>query len=133
MTVTALCQTRSTRLLIFNAIESAGLTCGQCNTHPDRAGAPERRPESFLMGLSTQQPHYVLITSEYLNDPSLFEEAKRAAPTAQLILCLLPNAVETIANLWPVLDTLEFDVLCSLPDLTNCLTTLQAGHFYKSA
>ena len=46
---------------------------------------------------------------------------------------MLPDAVATISNLWPLLDTLTFDVLCSLDELTNCLTTLQAGHFYKSA
>ena len=55
------------------------------------------------------------------------------APKSQLILCLLPDAVATIAGLWPVLDTLDFGVLCGLDELTNCLTTLKADHFYKSS
>ncbi|MCX6215437.1 helix-turn-helix transcriptional regulator [Spirosoma sp.] len=36
-------------------------------------------------------------------------------------------------HLWAILDNLEFDVLCSLDELTDCLLTLKAGRFYQSS
>lgn len=123
MPISTLCLRRSTLLLVSDALEAAGFM----------GKYPQSNPNRFLTNLSTEQPHYVLITSEYLNNPPLFEEAKRIAPKAQLILCLLQDAVATIGGLWPMLDILDFDALCSLDELTNCLTTLKAGHFYKSA
>ncbi len=123
MNLTALCPRRTTLLTVLANIESAGLAVRQGYTQPDL----------FLEKLTAEQPHYALLTSESLSSLHLLEQMKRAAPNCQLILCLLPDAVATIGGLWPMLDTLDFDVLCSFDELPICLTTLKAGHHYTTS
>ncbi len=123
MNLTALCSRRTTLLTVLDSIELAGLTVRQGYTQPDL----------FLEKLTAEQPHYALLTSESLSSLHMLEKMKQAAPNCQLILCLLPDAVATIGGLWPMLDTLDFDVLCSFDELPKCLTTLKAGHHYTTS
>ncbi len=122
MTINAFCQHRSTLLMVSAAIESAGVTWKQ----------PQTNPNLFLTNLATEQPCCILITTDNPNDPHLFAEARRIAPNARIVFCLSSD-VNTVDTLWPILDALEFDVLCQLHELTNCLTALKADRFYKSA
>lgn len=122
MTLHAFCQHRSSLLMVSAAIESAGVTWKQ----------PQTNPNLFLTNLATEQPCCILITTDNQSDPYLFAEARRIVPDSRIVFCL-SNSENTIATLWPLLDALEFDVLCQLHELTNCLTVLKANRFYKSS
>jgi DNA-binding NarL/FixJ family response regulator len=123
MNLAALCQRRSMLLIALAAIQSAGVNCALSHTNPT----------IFFAKLAAEQPNSILITSESLDDPNILVDIRRTVPNAQLILCLLPDAVNSIDSFWAVLDDLGIDTLCQLDELTNCLITLETGHFYKSA
>ncbi|WP_338870392.1 LuxR C-terminal-related transcriptional regulator [Spirosoma sp. SC4-14] len=88
--------------------------------------------KSFKNTLRTQQPAFTLLTSEYIDQPDFFASIRQYAPATRIILCLLPDAANPLL-VWPLLDNLDIDVLCKLPELNECLTALAEGYFYASS
>jgi DNA-binding NarL/FixJ family response regulator len=123
MKLASLSTRRIIALAISGAIETAGLS-----EHTHQAG-----PNQFLAILPTRQPDGVILTGEFITDPPLFAQIRQTSPTAKIILCLLPDSTEPSEALWPSLDKLDFDVLCYLDELSDCLTTLKSGHFFSSS
>ncbi len=88
--------------------------------------------KTFQHTLRIQQPAFTLLTSEYIDQPALFASIRQHTPTTRIVLCLLPDAANP-SLLWPLLDNLDIDVLCKLPELNECLTALAEGYFYTSS
>ncbi len=123
MSLAALCSRQSVRLRISAASDAAGLVWKTPQTDPDR----------FLAQLPTEKPRFALITSEYLSQPNLFASVRNAHPETRIVLCILPEVESQMASLWSVLDALDIEVLCTLDELSDCLTALKADRFYTSA
>ncbi|MEZ0487352.1 helix-turn-helix transcriptional regulator [Fibrella aquatica] len=122
MSLAALCPRQSTALLIMAASDEAGLHCRKSQT--------ETRP--FVDDLITTQSRFALVTHNYLNDAALFAQIRTATPQTQIVICLTDDTL-TPTCLWALMDELDFDVVCTLPELTACLQTLSNDRFYKSS
>ncbi len=122
MSLIALCPRRSTVLKIVAATDKAGLNWQ----------TPQTNPLLFQERVATVRPRFALITNEALENPTLFTNTRNISPQTSIIVCLTPETTMSKC-LWAVLDNLEFDVLCTVNELTDCLLTLKAGRFYHSA
>ncbi len=122
MSLLALCHRRLALLKIAAATDQATLNWQT---------SPTNLP-LFQEQVQTKQPGFVLITNEHLNDPTLFTSIRAASPHTYIVVCLIQEMVMD-NHLWAVLDNLEFDVLCTIDELTDCLLALKAGRFYQSS
>ncbi|SOD79458.1 LuxR C-terminal-related transcriptional regulator [Spirosoma fluviale] len=122
MSLLALCHRRSTVLKIAAAVDEAALNWR----------IPPTTIRLFQEQIVAQSPGFALISNDHLEDPALFTTIRAASPNTYIVVCLIPETVMT-NTLWAVLDNLEFDVLCTLDELADCLITLKAGRFYKSS
>ncbi|MBO0949532.1 helix-turn-helix domain-containing protein [Fibrella forsythiae] len=122
MSLAALCPRKSIALLIMAASDEVGIQWRN----------PQSEAHRFIDGLATAQPRFALITQDYLRDPTLFTHIRAASPQTQIVICLTSDEL-TPQALWALIDELEFDVICTLPELTACLQTLISGRFYKSS
>ncbi|GAB2581713.1 helix-turn-helix domain-containing protein [Spirosoma areae] len=86
----------------------------------------------FQKRVAAGLPRFALITNENLENPALFTNIRAISSGTSIIVCLTSESVLT-KSLWAVLDNLEFDVLCTVDELTDCLLTLKAGRFYHSS
>ncbi|RYC71854.1 MULTISPECIES: helix-turn-helix transcriptional regulator [Spirosoma] len=121
MSLIALCSRRLLTLQISAASDAAALIWR----------TPQTNAVVFRQRVSTEQPRFALITQDYLQDAPLFTDLRAGSPETLLIVCLEISSVMT-KPLWKLLDNLEFDVLCTVPELTDCLVTLKAGRFFQS-
>lgn len=58
---------------------------------------------------------------------------RAANPALQLIICLTADNGQPPAPDWEQLDKLDFDLICTLPELPHCLRALSTGKFYRSS
>jgi len=102
----------------------------------DEAGLQWQSPQlevyGFLNNLAITLPRFALVTQEYLNDDSLFAQIRIASPQTRIVVCLTDSALAS-THFWAMIDALDFDVACTLPELTDCLQTLRNERFYKSS
>jgi|GEM_PF-6584207 len=122
MSLLALCQRRSLVLQISAATDQAGLNWRVLLAQSD--GIEKR--------VATELPRFTLITPDYLADKTLLTRIRLASPQTFIVLCLPPETNPNSA-LWEWLDELDFDVLCTLDELAECLQTLKAGRFFRSS
>ncbi|GAB3575259.1 hypothetical protein GCM10027578_39160 [Spirosoma luteolum] len=122
MNIVTLCSRRSIALRLAAASDNAGLNwpITQFNL------------TLFRERVAVEKPRFVLVANEHLEDPSLFTTIRESSPQTAIIVCLTPDT-DTSLCLWTMLDHLEFDVLCTVDELTDCLLTLKAGRFYQSS
>lgn len=121
MSLIALCIRRSILLRMAAATDKADLHWQTAQTNPIL----------FQERIAIEQPRFALITNENLNDPALFTNVRTASPQTIIVVCLILETSMS-KSLWAVLDSLEFDVVCTLEELTDCLLSLKAGRFYQS-
>ena len=102
----------------------------------DEAGLQWRKPQTeaqaFVDGIATTQPRFALVTHDYYGESALFTQVRAASPQTQLILCVTTDTPEP-QSLRTLIDAVDFDVLCTLPELTCCLQTLVSGRYYTSS
>lgn len=122
MSLLALCHRRSILLKIAAATDKAALSWRTAQIDVSL----------FKAQIVIQQPGFVLITNDSLEDPTLFTAIRATSPQSYIVVCLTRGIVMD-KRIWTVLDNLEFDVLCTLDELADCLLTLKAGHFYQSS
>ena len=117
-----ICSSRSTTLLLASAAHAAGLSLPDTHTNADE----------FLKRIASNHPQFALLTNECLDTPELLTDIRQSNQTTKIVVCILPGTV-TDVRVWQIIDTLEIDVLCTLPELTDCLLALQTGKFYRSS
>lgn len=122
MLLTALCHRRLIVLKIAAAADKAGFEWQTAQTDLSL----------FQECVETEQPGFALITDDDLDDPTLFTNIRTASPHTSIIVSLTPET-SLCKSLWAVLNNLEFDILCTFDELTDCLLTLKAGRFYESS
>lgn len=121
MLLIALCNRRSVVLKIAAAADTTGLTWQPSQTSS----------VSFGERIKAGQPYVAVLTTENLDDAALFARIRADSPQTFIVVCQTTNA-GIDKPLWAVLDRLDFDVLCTLDELTDCLLALKAGRFYQS-
>lgn len=122
MLLTTLCRRRSLFLLFAAATDKAGLGWQ----------TPQSNPAGLLEQVAADKPRFALITDEHLDNPTLFTDLRAVSSDTAIVVCL-GLEISMGKGLWPILDNLEFDALCTLPELTNCLLTLKDGRFFHSS
>ena len=102
----------------------------------DEAGLQWRKPQTktqaFVDGIAATQPRFALITQEYFADPTLFSRLRTVSAETQLVVCITADDL-TPNRFLALIDDLDFDVACTLPELTCCLQTLASGRYYTSS
>lgn len=93
---------------------------------------PHTDEHKFLAALPEEQPRFVAITSEFIQNQTLFSRVRELVPQARLVLCVLPETVAQTKHLWEQVETLDIDILCHIHELTDCLSALNADQFYVS-
>ncbi|MCC5612830.1 LuxR C-terminal-related transcriptional regulator [Nostoc sp. CHAB 5834] len=93
---------------------------------------PQTNSQLFQEQIVSHTPDFALITGDYLDDARLFTTIRAVSPHTLIVVCL-PSETTMDNHMWAVLDNLEFDVLCTVDELTDCLLTLKAGQFYPSS
>ncbi len=122
MSLITLCLRRSIALQLVAASAEAGLAWQ----------SPLSNSQLFTQSVTTAQPRFALITQEYLSDASLFNQIRLTSPQTLIIICITQTTT-TPESLWPLIDALDFDALCTLPELAKCLQQFANGQFYKSS
>ena len=122
MSLAALCSRQSTSLRIMAALDEVGLQWRK----------PQTEAQAFVDSIAATQPRFALITQEYFTDITLFSRLRTASAATQLVVCVTADDL-TIHRLLALIDTLDFDVACTLPELTCCLQTLASGRYYTSS
>ncbi|AUD04907.1 helix-turn-helix domain-containing protein [Spirosoma pollinicola] len=116
-----LCRRRLTAMLLTSSTKQAGLN-----------GYAHLSETDFIAQALATKPQFAILTHEYLEQAALFAELRQRSPHTHIVLCVLPNASAINDRLWPYLDTIEVDSICTLDELTDCLRSLVADGFYTS-
>ena len=122
MLVTALCNRRTIVLQIAASTDKAGLKW--------RGG--HSSTANLLECVLDDKPQFTLVTDGYLNNPTLFTDLRVTSPNTLIIICLTPE-VTIDTYMWATLDGLNFDMLCTLAELPECLTVAKESRFFHSS
>ena len=122
MSLVVNCPNRQNAFLLTLAIEAAGLS------KPSSSSSLSE----FLTQIAYSHPRFALLTQESIDEPSVFSTIRQSSPETSIVVCWL-NEVIAPNNVWETMNSLDLDMLCTLPELTDCLITLQQGRLYRSS
>ena len=86
----------------------------------------------FVKQVEADQPQFALLTGENIDAAALFIAIRTVSPQTLIIICLTTDTALN-AGLWAKLDTLDFDSLCTLEELSDCLLRHKSGKVFRSS